>query len=184
MNLNKWFDKGISKQDYVNTLTNHAEAFEHIYENFTFPDEDQTFLEELENKNIRIMVLAQEFCGHCMLNVPILYRISEATNSAISMMIRDDHLDLMDHYLTNGKQIIPIAIFIDDKGNELAKWGPAAPEINSFTNELKEEMPDKEAANYDEKFKELINTVGHSFKNDSKFWNYAYADMRRVLKSI
>lgn len=184
MNLNKWFEKGISKEDYANTLTNHAEAFKHIYENFTFPEEDQAFLDTLTNKNIRIIVIAQEFCGHCMLNVPILYRISEATSSPISMMIRDDHLDLMDHYLTNGKQIIPIAIFIDEAGNEVAKWGPAAPEINDFTNELKEEVPDKDAANYDEKFKELIKKVGTSFKNDPQFWNYAYQDMRRVLSSI
>ena len=184
MNLNKWFDQGISKEDYANTLTNHAEAFNHIYENFSFPVEDQAFLESLKNKKIRILVIAQEFCGHCMLNVPILYRISEAINSPISLMIRDDHLDLMDHYLTNGKQIIPIAIFIDQAGNELAKWGPAAPEINAFTNELKDEMPDKEAANYDEKFKALIQKVGSSFKNDARYWNYAYADMRRVLMSI
>ena len=48
-------------------------------------------------------------------------RISEVANIEMSLLIRDENLELMDQYLTNGTaRAIPIFIFIDKDGNEQA----------------------------------------------------------------
>ena len=48
-------------------------------------------------------------------------RISEVANIDMSLLIRDENLELMDQYLTNGTaRAIPIFIFIDKDGNEQA----------------------------------------------------------------
>lgn len=182
MNLNTWFEKGITPTEYKATLTNHKEAFNHIYKNFSFPEIDQTKLNEIKNQNLRVLIIAQEFCGHCMLDVPIMHRLAERTDMPVSMLIRDDHLDLMDQYLTNEKRIIPIFIFINEAGEEVAKWGPYAPEIKAFMDELREDLPAKDEPDFEEAFQSLVQKVGATFKNDEKFWNYVYEDiMKKIL---
>ncbi|WP_370543226.1 thioredoxin family protein [Geomicrobium sp. JCM 19055] len=60
----------------------------------------------------------------------------------------------MDQYLTNGTaRSIPIFIFIDDEGHEVAKWGPRAPEVQERVSALMSKLPEKTAPNYDEEFK-------------------------------
>src|SRR5690625_6755493 len=76
MDLNKWFDQGISKQAYKNTLTNHKDAFNHIYEHFSFPNNNEYYLEKIKNQNLRVLIIAQELCCHCMLDVTIMFRLS------------------------------------------------------------------------------------------------------------
>lgn len=181
MNLNESFEKGLVTEKYIARLDYHRDAFQHIYENFTVPSEDAAILKE---KNVRVVALAAEWCGHCMLNVPILLKICETGNLPVRFLIRDDHLDVMDNYLTNGKRYIPIFVFIDEAGNEVAKWGPMAPEIEAYCNRLKEQLPDKEDPAYDEAFKKFIKEVGSTFRNDTNFWNYAYQDIKKVIANI
>ena len=181
-NLNKWFDKGITKEEYMSDLDTHQQSFLHIYENFTIPTEEIKTLQQYSN--IRMIALAEAWCGHCMLDVPILLRISEAGNIPISFLRRDENLELMDQYLTNDKRIIPIVIFIDDSGNELAKWGPMAPEIAAYSNKLKQDLPNKEDEAYKEAFQNFIQIVGNTFTNDESFWNAVYTDIVKTLTSI
>ena len=128
-----------------------------------------------------MLIIAQEFCGHCMLDVPIMYRLAEETDMPVSVFVRDDNLDLMDQYLTNGNRVIPIFVFINEAGEEVAKWGPLAPEIKDFTDELKKDMPAKEDPAFDDAFQDFIQKVGSAFRNDEKFWNYVYVDLVKTL---
>src|SRR5690625_7153923 len=94
-----------------------------------------------------------------MLDVPIMFRLAEKTNMPVSVLVRDDNLDLMDQYLTNEKRVIPIFIFINENGEEVAKWGPFAPEIKEYVDNLNRDMPPKDDPNFDEAFKSLIEEV-------------------------
>ena len=60
-------------------------------------------------------------------------KIAETANIEVRFLLRDQNLELMDQYLTNGKsRSIPIYIFIDKDGKEVAVWGPRAPEVQAF----------------------------------------------------
>src|SRR5699024_924221 len=130
-NLNKWFDKVITKEEYMSDLDTHSQSCLYIYDNFTIPKEDKNTLQHYSN--IRMIVLAEAWCGHCMLNVPILLRISEDGNIPISLLRRAENLQLMDQYLTNDKRIISMVIFIYVAGNELAKWCSISPELVAYS---------------------------------------------------
>lgn len=179
MNLNDWFDKGIEKEEYIANLDKHRESFMNIYDNFNVPEQDKTLLQS--KSNLRVVVLAEVWCGHCMLDVPILLRMSEAANIPVRILPRDEHLELMDNYLTNEKRYIPIMIFIDENGNEVAKWGPMAPEVAAYVEELKTGMPEKDAPGYKDAFQKYVDAVGNAFSNDEKFWNYVYEDIKKTL---
>lgn len=71
------------------------------------------------------LVLTEDWCVDSAYSLPI---ISDAasSNPNINMRIlsRDDHLDIMDRYLTNGARSIPKLVVFDEVGRELMSWGP------------------------------------------------------------
>src|SRR5699024_597957 len=137
MNLNDWYEKGISPEAYRNDLDKHKEDFYNIYNQFQVPEADLEFLKS--KSNIRVVALAEVWCGHCMMDVPILHRMAEAANMDVSMLPRDEHLELMDQYKVDGKRYIPIFIFIDEAGNEVGKWGPMTSGVKDLVERLKVE---------------------------------------------
>jgi len=59
-------------------------------------------------------------------NLPYIVKIAEL-NPLINLRIlfRDQNLDVMDLYLTNGRaRSIPKLVAFDENGNELFRWGP------------------------------------------------------------
>src|SRR5690625_2495408 len=112
-----------------------------------------------------------------MMYIPILLRMLEAANIPIRFLPRDSHLELMDRYLTNGKRFIPIFIFIDEAGNEVTKWGPMAPDIEKFVNELKATLPEKDSPEYEEAWRSVIQQTGQTFTEDANIWQTVYDDI-------
>lgn len=182
MSLNKWFEKGLSQEDYMDRLDFHKDSFHHILNTFTVPEEDCEKFHSVDN--VRAIVLAAEWCGHCMMDIPIFSNIAKEANIQTRFLIRDDNLELMDNYLTNEKRYIPIFIFIDENGNEVGKWGPWAPEINDFTNELKKDLPERDTEEYDAAFKKFVKQVSRSFSTDNTLWNHVYNDMKETILNL
>lgn len=184
MTLNEWYDKGLSGIDYIESMGNLKDGSMHIYRNFT-PPNDQVFLNSLRERNLRVIVLAEDWCGHCMLDIPILLRLSEQVDMPVRFLRRDENLVLMDQYLTNGKsRTIPIFIFIDEQGNEVTKWGPLATYTKQFTDKLRARLPAKDADHYDDEFKKMINITKEAFCDDSKFWNGVYTSLQETLQAV
>ncbi|MUK90036.1 thioredoxin family protein [Ornithinibacillus sp. L9] len=179
--LNSWYDKAISTDTYIESMEKHKENLLHIYDHFT-PPEDTDFFHKVQQKNLRVIVLTEDWCGDAMLNIPILLRISEKTNMNVRMLLRDQNLELMDQYLTNGKsRSIPIFIFIDSDGNEVTKWGPRAEKIQQFFDHAKNNLPSQEADDYEEKFREMLLFITKSFRENRDFWNYVYDSIKQTL---
>ena len=181
MGLNNWFDKGITPDTYIESLDRHKESFAHIYKHFKMPA-DEEFFQSLKEENLRVIVLAEVWCGHCMLNIPILLRLAEKVDMPVRFLPRDENLELMDQYLTNGKsRTIPIFIFIDENGNEVTKWGPIAEKTKQFVDQHRVDLPSKDAEDYKEKFTNLIKLMTKTFREDSAFWDGAFNSMKQVL---
>src|SRR5699024_11661150 len=124
------------------------------------------------------------WCGHCMVDVPILQRIAKNAGMDVSMLPRDEHLELMDQYITDGKRVIPIFIFIDEAGNEIGKWGPMAPEVREITEHAKAAAnvtADKADPQYKAAFKAFAEEVSQRFATDKKLWHHIYQDILKQL---
>jgi len=184
MNLNKWYEKGKAPEAYEETLTNHKEAFEHIYKTLKLP-EDAAFLKELAEKNIRILILAEPWCAHCMLNIPILLRIAEHAEVPVRILHRDENLELMDQHLTNEKpRSIPIFLILNEAGDLIGKWGPVANTTKQFVDPYKEKLPAKDDPYYEKSFKYFASTVSEEFRNREHLWQGVYESIKQTLQSI
>jgi len=72
-------------------------------------------------------VFTEGWCGDAANNIPVMDLIAKASGGKITLnlLLRDDHLDLMDQYLTNGARSIPKLVVHDADGTkEKAVWGP------------------------------------------------------------
>ena len=184
MTLNDWFDKGMTIEQYTDSMEVNKEEMLQIYENFTLPAEDRAFFETLTSKSWRVIVLTADWCGDAMLCVPVFMRIAEAASIDMSLLIRDDNLELMDQYLTNGKsRSIPIFIFIDREGNKKAVWGPRAPEVQQFIEELRDALPSQDDPSFEEKQKQMYREFKQRLLSDASLWTAVSRSMRERLSA-
>ncbi|MCM3766827.1 thioredoxin family protein [Neobacillus niacini] len=161
----------MTADDYINAMTRNKDGMVSIYEKFSLSEEDRTKLEALKSKNLRAIVLTEDWCGDAMLNNPILMTIAEVAGIEIRMLLRDQNLELMDGYLTNGtSRAIPIYIFIDQEGNEVAVWGPRAPEVQARVDKGRATLPDKDAPDFQEKQLALYKSFNETYQTDSAIW--------------
>ncbi|WP_186576431.1 thioredoxin family protein [Aquibacillus kalidii] len=181
MSLEQWFKKGMDPDEYIESMEQHKENLLHVYDNFLLP-QDEAFFNKLRDKKLRGIVITEDWCGDAMMNVPILFRIAQETNMDIKLLPRDQNLELMDQYLTNGTaRSIPIFIFINNDGEEVAKWGPRAKEIQDFIDNSRAGLPDKEAADFEEKQKELFTFITKAYRENTDFWDEVYQSLKQAL---
>ena len=178
MDLNQWFQNGLTVEGYINAMTTNKEEMLTIYNRFALSDEDKNKLEEIRAQKLRAIVLSEDWCGDAMLNNPILLKIAEAAEMEVRFVLRDSNLELMDQYLTNGtSRAIPIFIFINEEGKEVGVWGPRAPEMQAFVMEKRGSLPDKEADDFQEKQMEMYKSLRATYQTDAAIW-------QTVAKSI
>lgn len=78
-------------------------------------------------KNYIFLVISEGWCADSAQSLPILQKMADFTPRLdLQIIFRDEHLDLMDEYLTNGGRAIPklIAIEACEDFRELGTWGP------------------------------------------------------------
>ncbi|WP_419883121.1 thioredoxin family protein [Peribacillus sp. B-H-3] len=181
-NLNTWFEKAMNRDAYVESMEKHKESLERVYMGFQLSDEDKQILAPLKEKKLRAISLTADWCGDAMVNLPIFMRIAEAAGIDDRYLIRDENLELMDQYLTNGTaRSIPIIILIDQDGNETAKWGPRAPEVQEFVNNLRANVPPKEDPAHEAGFQLFIEGLTSRFTADADLWNSIKQDLLKTI---
>jgi hypothetical protein len=89
-------------------------------------------------KNWRWITITEPWCGDAAQCVPVIEKLALAAECIEThYILRDEHLEIMDAYLTNGGRSIPKLICLDDKGAEVFTWGPRPAVIQEIMNRLK-----------------------------------------------
>lgn len=72
------------------------------------------------------LVITEAWCGDAAQNIPVLNLMAiQSPNVELKLVLRDENLELMDQYLTNGGRSIPKLIMLDaETHEELGVWGP------------------------------------------------------------
>jgi hypothetical protein len=84
------------------------------------------------------LCITEAWCGDAAQNLPVFAKAAELNpNIKLKLVLRDENLDLMDRYLTNGGRAIPRVIAIaNDK--ELWSWGPRPATMQAKVLEYKQ----------------------------------------------
>lgn len=71
------------------------------------------------------LVLTEGWCGDAAQNLPVINKIAEEnSNIKLKLVLRDENLELMDGFLTNGGRSIPKLIALDKDNKVINTWGP------------------------------------------------------------
>ena len=70
-------------------------------------------------------LISEAWCGDAGNIIPIIQLLAEEVGEVtLKVMLRDEHPEVMENYLTHGGKSIPIFVLFDEEFNELKKWGP------------------------------------------------------------
>lgn len=98
------------------------------------------------------LVISEPWCGDAAQSLPLLNKIAQLSpNISLKIVLRDENLELMDSFLTNGTRSIPKLIVLDENYNVLTTWGPRSKEATKIVNDYKEAH-----GTLDETFREKI----------------------------
>lgn len=117
----------------------------------------QDVIEKVEsiNKPIEWIVLTEGWCGDAAQNLPIINKISDLnSNINLRIVLRDEHPELMDKFLTNGGKAIPKLIHVENQYSKIESWGP------------RPTVATKMVADY----KALNGSITPKFKKDLQVW--------------
>jgi len=105
------------------------------------------------------ILLSEAWCGDAAQIVPVLGKIaSESEQIDLKIILRDEHLGLMDQYLTNGGRSIPKLICLDQDQQEIFVWGPRPATIQQMVNDTKAEGITDHAI--------LVERIQHAYNQD------------------
>jgi len=92
-------------------------------------------------KKVIWLILTEGWCGDAAQNVPIIEKIAaESVNIETRYILRDENLDLMDQFLTNGARSIPKLIALDAETlSVVGRWGARPAPAQELSRELKEQ---------------------------------------------
>ncbi|SOE21179.1 Thioredoxin [Spirosomataceae bacterium TFI 002] len=85
------------------------------------------------------LIIAESWCGDVPHNLPLIQKMSEHQPLIeIRLILRDENLEIMDQYLTNGGRSIPKLIaFNENFTTELFTWGPRPAALQTFIDNQK-----------------------------------------------
>lgn len=88
--------------------------------------------------NISWLVIIESWCGDAAHIVPVLNKIAEAINIDFRVVLRDENLELIDMFLSNGARSIPKLIMIDNQtGDVIDTYGPRPNKATKMVQEVK-----------------------------------------------
>ncbi len=121
------------------------------------------------DQKITWLVLSESWCGDASPALPVMNKITALnSNITLKIILRDESVDLMNRFLTNGGMSIPKLIAIDDNTNEVIDdWGPRSKPATTLVEDHKEEH----------------GTLTAEFKQDLQVW-YNKDKGQSVLKDL
>ena len=95
----------------------------------------------IKNSNPKLiwLILTEAWCGDAAQNIPIIEKIARESDGIKTLyLLRDENLELMDKYLTNGGRAIPKLICLDAETlEEIGTWGSRPAAADDYFKKLK-----------------------------------------------
>jgi len=145
--------------DYVHYTNLNFHRMKRLDKTVEINTELQSLIAKIQTTQIWL-VISEAWCGDAAQNVPLLQKIADLSNKIeLKIILRDENLEVMDLYLTNGGRSIPKLIALENTTlNELYTWGPRPASIQNVMNELK-------AANITE-ISEIVEKIQIAYNQD------------------
>jgi len=125
----------LSFDQFVKESKQHCQLWTGVYRTAQVPPWAREAAGKL-GRRLRIVVLAEDWCGDASSTVPVVARFAEATGTELRILRRDEHPEVMDRYLSpTGGRAIPVVIVLTDGMEEVGHWGSRPSELQAWVME-------------------------------------------------
>ena len=117
------FDEGLTYEAFKDQMTRNRERLEENERRVALGADDLASFRALP-RPVKVLVLAEDWCGDVIANLPVLGRLAEESDKLdVRIFLRDQNDDIMQRYLNKGQfKSIPVFVFFDDNFRELGHW--------------------------------------------------------------
>ena len=119
------YDQALPYQAFLDRFGTpaHRERWQAVYERVKVGEAQQALLSGFE-RQMYLLCLAGTWCGDCVLQCPVLQRLTEATEKiGLRFVDRDDQSALQDALALNAGRRIPVVIFLSEDFQECGRYG-------------------------------------------------------------
>lgn len=179
-------DQGISPQQFIDGMNRNKEKFVELYEGYEWQSEDdQEYFASLRFRDdLRCSILAAEWCGDVVKNVPVVFRALELAEMPTEVLIMEEHMEIMDQFLTMGGRAIPIVIFTDTGGHVLGQWGPRPKHVQEVMTQFKLANPDREAPDYEQNIAAARAEMGRQYGEGTGYQAIIIQELRDLISGF
>ncbi len=126
-------------ESYLNYSKLGNARMKRLDKKFQLSEETLKLLQHAKQE-ITWIVLTEGWCGDAAHALPIIHKISDATDAIdLKIVLRDENEELMNQFLTNGNKSIPKLVALDTKTKEVINtWGPRPSIATKMVNDYKE----------------------------------------------
>src|SRR5215210_5957981 len=97
------FEQGLTYEQYKAQMTRNREKIEANERRVQLDPSDLAAFQRLP-RPLNVLVLAEDWCGDVIANLPVIGRLAaESGKLELRVLLRDQHLDVMDQYLLHGQ---------------------------------------------------------------------------------
>ena len=129
----------IQTPDYIHYTELNKVRMDRLDKTTILLQEVASTLLEIKRK-IDLIIITEAWCGDAAQVLPVIQKMTDYSDLLSSRYIlRDEHPEVMDHFLTEGGRSIPVVIGIcQATGELLGKWGPRPMAIQAMVMERKQ----------------------------------------------
>lgn len=185
-NLSGKLRKGLTPQQFMDGMAKNQEQFVSWYNQFAWENEEEKeFFESLNNRDdLHCLILAADWCGDVVRNVPAVFRALENSGMPVEVLIKEEHPDVMEQFLTNGGEAIPVIIFTDFSGFVLGSWGPRPAHVQAVMNRFREQNPDRSAPDYQDKIKIAREEMLKQYGEGLGYQSVVVKELRELISTF
>ena len=137
MDLSAHYEEALTVADYELLLDEKQQGLHALYQKrANVSEEDVERVAAAEP--LHVLVITEPWCGDSLAIFPVVLALFQAAGREVRVVLRDKSPDLIDQYLTHGGRAIPIAVVLDDTGNERFHWGPRPAPAQAIVEEHRE----------------------------------------------
>lgn len=146
------------REDLIHYTALNAKRMKRIEKTTVLTEELKKQISSIQEPMTWIL-LSEAWCGDAAQILPVLGKIAAKSEQIdLKIILRDEHLRLMDQHLTNGGRSIPKLICLDQRQQEIFVWGPRPATIQQMVNDTRAEGITDHAI--------LVERIQHAYNQD------------------
>jgi len=139
VDLREYFELGLTVEAFESVLSEEQMKLHALHERRAEIADEA--VEAVRSAMIdHVLAITEPWCGDSLAIFPVVSALFRRAGSEVHVILRDEHTDLIDQFLTRGGRAIPIVLALDEGYQMRFRWGPRPAPAQQMLEEHRESV--------------------------------------------